>query len=119
MAYDIGGQDSLRQIWSTFYVNTNGIIFVIDSSDRDNIQKVRKEIENIIHNESLRYGAFLFIANKQDIENCMTTKELINELQLDQIIGVSWSLFGTSIKNGEGIDKAINWLIKSLQQQIS
>ena len=110
MAYDIGGQDSLRQIWSTFYVNTNGIIFVIDSSDRDNIQKVRKEIENIIHNESLRYGAFLFIANKQDIENCMTTKE---------IIGVSWSLFGTSIKNGEGIDKAINWLIKSLQQQIS
>lgn len=49
----------------------------------------------------------------------MNTRELINELQLDQIIGVSWSLFGTSIKNGEGIDKAINWLIKTLQQQIS
>ena len=31
--WDIGGQDRLRTLWRHYFTNTNGIIFVVDSSD--------------------------------------------------------------------------------------
>ncbi len=36
--WDVGGQDKLRPLWRHYYENTQGLIFVIDSSDRDRIE---------------------------------------------------------------------------------
>ena len=33
--WDVGGQESLRKIWECYYKGVNGIVFIIDSSDRD------------------------------------------------------------------------------------
>jgi GTPase SAR1 family protein len=33
--WDLGGQESSRSMWSTYYKQTNAIIMVIDSTDRD------------------------------------------------------------------------------------
>ncbi|RNE98217.1 ADP-ribosylation factor 1, partial [Trypanosoma rangeli] len=33
--WDVGGQDVLRPLWRHYYQNTNGIIFVVDSNDRE------------------------------------------------------------------------------------
>ena len=35
--WDVGGQDKIRPLWKHYYENTQGLIFVIDSSDRDRI----------------------------------------------------------------------------------
>lgn len=32
--WDIGGQDKIRPLWRHYFVNTSGLIFVIDSNDR-------------------------------------------------------------------------------------
>ena len=34
---DIGGCDKIRLLWRHYYAGVNGIIFVIDSNDRDRI----------------------------------------------------------------------------------
>ncbi len=33
--WDLGGQESSRSMWSTYYKQTNAIVMVIDSTDRD------------------------------------------------------------------------------------
>merc|ERR1739848_510905 len=35
--WDVGGQDKIRPLWRHYYQNTQGIIFVVDSADKDRI----------------------------------------------------------------------------------
>ncbi|KAH9601543.1 Small GTPase superfamily [Trypanosoma melophagium] len=42
--WDVGGQDVLRPLWRHYYQNTNGLIFVVDSNDRERIGKARQEL---------------------------------------------------------------------------
>merc|ERR1712053_21971 len=37
--WDVGGQDKIRPLWRHYYQNTQGIIFVVDSNDRDRIDE--------------------------------------------------------------------------------
>merc|ERR1711963_823800 len=42
--WDFGGQDKIRKLWRCYYhANTQGLIFVIDSNDRDRIEDAREE----------------------------------------------------------------------------
>jgi ADP-ribosylation factor protein 1 len=36
--WDVGGQDKIRPLWRHYYTNTQAIIFVVDSNDRDRIE---------------------------------------------------------------------------------
>ena len=38
--WDVGGQDKIRPLWRHYYQNTQGLIFVIDSNDRDRVEAV-------------------------------------------------------------------------------
>merc|ERR1719329_2012263 len=33
--WDVGGQDRIRPLWRRYYQGTNGLIYVVDSNDRD------------------------------------------------------------------------------------
>lgn len=35
--WDVGGQDKIRPLWRHYYQNTQGIIFVVDSNDRERV----------------------------------------------------------------------------------
>ena len=35
--WDLGGQDKLRKVWSTYFVGAHAIILVVDSTDRERI----------------------------------------------------------------------------------
>ena len=36
-AWDVGGRDKIRPLWRHYYQNTQGIIFVVDSNDRERL----------------------------------------------------------------------------------
>ena len=42
--WDLGGQQSLRAAWSTYYTNTEFIIMVIDSTDREKTRRNKRRI---------------------------------------------------------------------------
>ena len=42
--WDVGGQDKIRVLWKHYYQNTDGLIFVVDSNDRERIEDARKYI---------------------------------------------------------------------------
>jgi len=44
----IVGQTSIRPYWRCYYSNTDGIVFVVDSADRDRIETARIELTGVI-----------------------------------------------------------------------
>jgi GTPase SAR1 family protein len=58
--------------WLTSFRNrkktgTQGLIFVIDSSDRARIDEARQELHRIINDREMKDSLLLVFANKQDI----------------------------------------------------
>lgn len=39
--WDVGGQDKLRPLWRHYFQNTNGVIFVVDSNDKERVGQAR------------------------------------------------------------------------------
>ena len=62
--WDVGGQDKIRQLWRHYYTNTQGIIFVVDSNDRDRVDDAREELHKMINDEELKDAIVLVYANK-------------------------------------------------------
>ena len=52
--WDVGGQDKIRQLWRHYYTNTQGIIFVVDSNDRDRVDDAREELHKMINDEEAK-----------------------------------------------------------------
>lgn len=65
--WDVGGQDKIRPLWRHYFQNTQGIIFVVDSNDRDRVVEAREELQRMLNEDELRDAALLVFANKQDL----------------------------------------------------
>lgn len=68
--WDVGGQDKIRPLWRHYFQNTQGIIFVVDSNDRDRIVEAREELQRMLNEDELRDAVLLVFANKQDLPVC-------------------------------------------------
>jgi len=55
----------------TAYTGTQGLIFVIDSSDKARIDEARQELHRIINDREMKESLLLVFANKQDIPGGM------------------------------------------------
>jgi GTPase SAR1 family protein len=46
--WDLGGQTSIRPYWRCYYSNTDAILYVVDSSDRDRISVSKNELVSML-----------------------------------------------------------------------
>merc|ERR1712241_158427 len=91
--WDVGGQDKIRPLWRHYYQNTQGIIFVVDSNDRERIDDssgfegcgAKEELHRMLAEDELRDAAVLVLANKQDLPNAMSVNEVTEKLGLNQL----------------------------------
>lgn len=67
----MGGQDKIRPLWRHYFQNTQGIIFVVDSNDRDRVVEAREELQRMLNEDELRDALLLVFANKQDLPVCL------------------------------------------------
>ena len=63
--WDVGGQPKLRPLWKHYYLNTQAVVFVIDSSNRDRLDEVHKELGKLITEKELKDCSILILLNKQ------------------------------------------------------
>ncbi len=106
--WDVGGQDKIRQLWRHYYTNTQGIIFVVDSNDRDRIDDAREELHKMINDEELKDAVVLVYANKQDLPGAMTTPEVTDKLGLHTIRGKTWYIQAACATRGDGLDEGLD-----------
>jgi tripartite motif-containing protein 23 len=77
--WDVGGQPKLRPLWKHYYLNTQAVVFVIDSSDQQRLLESSNELSKLMTEKELKDAALLILANKQDVQGCVTI-ETITEL---------------------------------------
>merc|ERR1711934_591956 len=113
-AWDVGGQDKIRKLWRYYYQNTQGLIFVVDSSDRDRIEDVREELTKMLHEDEMRDAALLVFANKQDLPNSMSAAEITEKLGLQSMRNRQWFIQSTCATTGDGLYEGLDWMSRPL-----
>lgn len=112
--WDVGGQGKLRPLWRHYYQNTNGIIFVVDSNDRERIGAAKAELSKMLVEDELRNAVLLVFANKQDLPNAMSTNEMKDKLDLNSIRQRSWYIQGCCATTAQGLYEGLDWLCTSI-----
>nr|XP_043618389.1 ADP-ribosylation factor-like isoform X2 [Erigeron canadensis] len=112
--WDIGGQDKIRPLWRFYFQNTQGIIFVVDSNDRDRIIEARDELHKLLNEDELRNAVLLVFANKQDLPNAMNAAEITDKLGLHSLRQRPWYIQSTSATTGEGLCEGLEWLSNNI-----
>jgi GTPase SAR1 family protein len=63
-------------MWKHYYQNADGLIFVIDSSDRARFDIAKAELKKMLSEEELKNTILLIMANKQDTKD-LSLEEII------------------------------------------
>lgn len=93
-----------------------GVIFVIDSNDRERIQEAAQELRSILAMEELRDAVILILANKKDLPNAMKPTEIVKALDLPSFCRQTWHVQSTCATTREGLFEGFNWLDESLSK---
>ncbi|KAM0414508.1 hypothetical protein ACHAPD_007764 [Fusarium lateritium] len=64
--FDYSGNEKLRAIWRKLLFRLQAIVFVIDSTDRANMEETREALWQVLREEMLDPQPVLILANKQD-----------------------------------------------------
>ncbi|XP_056604522.1 ADP-ribosylation factor 4-like [Triplophysa dalaica] len=115
--WDVGGQDKIRPLWRHYFQNTQGLIFVVDSNDRERIEESAEELSKMLQEDELRDAALLVIANKQDMPNAMGVSDLTTKLSLHNLRVQTWYVQATCATQGTGLYEGLDWLSNELSKR--
>ncbi|CAM0955989.1 unnamed protein product [Alopecurus aequalis] len=114
--WDVGGQEKLRPLWRHYFNNTDALIYVVDSLDRDRIGRARAEFQAIINDPFMLNSVLLVFANKQDMRGAMTPMEVCEGLGLYDLNNRIWHIQGTCALKGDGLYEGLDWLATTLDE---
>lgn len=115
--WDIGGQDKIRQLWKHYYTTTEGIIYIVDSADENRFEEAASELGNILRERDVSKTPLVVMANKQDLPNAKSIKEIKSALHLDKLEDSSiFHIQGCCAVQGDGITEAFETLGKYIRK---
>ncbi|XP_072105607.1 ADP-ribosylation factor 1-like [Mobula birostris] len=115
--WDVGGQDKIRPLWRHYFQNTQGLIFVVDSNDRERMNEAREELMRMLAEDELRDAVLLVLANKQDLPNAMNAAQITDKLGLHTLRSRQWYIQATCATSGEGLCNGLDWLASQLKKK--
>ncbi|CAF1204218.1 unnamed protein product [Didymodactylos carnosus] len=121
--WDVGGQDKIRQLWKHYYQGAEGLVYVVDSNDRERIEESKSELHEILRSPDMSHVPIVVIANKQDLKgrstiyvpffipsthdwplDAMSCSEIVQKLGLNELNGRNrWYIQSACAVNGDGL----------------
>merc|ERR1712187_74137 len=96
---------------------TQGLIFVVDSSDRDRVEAAHEELMKILNEDEMRDAVLLVFANKQDLPNAMSAAEVTEKLGLHSIRSRQWFIQSACATTGDGLYEGLEWMSRALSSK--
>lgn len=116
--FDMGGARKFRDIWQHHFGQAQGIIFVIDSSERSRMCLVRDELKLMMEHPDVKGLPILFFANKMDLPGAMKPDEIAEEVGIAELCANNpTNMFASDAKRGVGIEQGLEWLQKKVAPQ--
>ncbi|XP_068595488.1 ADP-ribosylation factor 5-like [Brachionichthys hirsutus] len=113
--WDVGGQDKIRPLWRHYFQNTQGLIYVVDSNDRERVEESKDELTKMLNEEELKDAVLLVFANKQDLPNALPVAELTERLGLKDNRRC-WYIQSACATQGVGLYEGLDWLSNELSK---
>lgn len=116
-AFDMSGQGRYRNIWEHYFKDCDGVIFVIDSSDKLRMAVAKDELDQVLHNENIekRRIPILFFANKMDLRDAVSSVRCSNMMGLELIRDKPWHICASNALTMEGLQEGFDWLSGELK----
>jgi ADP-ribosylation factor-like protein 1 len=112
--WDLGGQTGIRPFWRCYFSDTDAIIYVVDSTDRERMGVAKHELFALLDEEELKNSALLIYANKQDVAGAASVTEVASALGVNAIGNRTWTIVKSSAQTGEGLPEGMDWLVERL-----
>ncbi|OQS04540.1 ADP-ribosylation factor-related protein [Thraustotheca clavata] len=114
--WDLGGQERLRAIWSKYYSESHGLVFVLDAADPQRFGEAKNALEIMLSNEELYGIPILILSNKNDLENATDLNTIGTALNLGAIpTSHETHVQAISALSMNGVEDAVNWLIGTVK----
>uniref|UniRef100_A0A9L0TJD8 ADP-ribosylation factor-related protein 1 n=4 Tax=Equus TaxID=9789 RepID=A0A9L0TJD8_HORSE len=118
--WDLGGQEELQSLWDKYYAECHGVIYVIDSTDEERLSESKQAFEKMVTSEALDGVPILVLANKQDIETCLSIPDIKTAFSdCTSKIGRRDCLTqACSALTGKGVREGIEWMVKCVVRNV-
>ena len=83
-SWDVGGRDKVRPLYRHYYIGTDCLIFVVDSTDEDRLPGVRSALMELVSEPELQDLPLAVAFNKWDLPH-MPQEKLREELGITEI----------------------------------
>ncbi|XP_061182282.1 uncharacterized protein LOC133190609 [Saccostrea echinata] len=120
--FDVGGQDRLRSLWRHYYQGSEGLVYVVDSNDKEKIAESSKELFGILQDDEMKGVPVVIIANKKDLPNAVSTSEMAEMMRLHRLTTRKWFIQAACAITGEGIYesmKELSTMVKDFKKENS
>ncbi|CAD6192036.1 unnamed protein product [Caenorhabditis auriculariae] len=116
--WDVGGQKSLRSYWRNYFEQTDALIWVVDSGDKERLMQCKEELHKLLVEERLAGATLLVLANKHDLPSALDVHAISKLLDLDSIKTHHWRIFSCCAINGEHLLDSIEWLTDDVGSRV-
>ena len=119
ITWDLGGRSPLRPLWRHYYQDCEGIIFVVDSHDRDSyrVEQAKDELNRLLVEEQLKDLPMLIFANKQDLPNSLSPVEVSEELNCASFGHRKYYVQACCATTGDGVYEGFDWLNATMRSK--
>lgn len=100
--WDIGGQSAIRNYWENYYDRTDGLVFVVDSSDDYRLDETTSVFKVLLAEPKLSKVPILVFANKQDKSDALQPNEIMDKMELTTITDRQWNIQASVATDGTG-----------------
>jgi small GTP-binding protein len=119
IVYDLGGHTPLREtLWEKFVKSANGLVYVLDSADKERLSLAAEEFKNALSYNS--EAPVLFLINKIDLEDTVSTEEVMKNFNLGDLTRTQreYNLARISALTGELLFESWDWLTLQLSKEL-
>ena len=116
-ALDMSGQGRYRNLWEQYYKECDGIIFVIDSSDKLRMVVAKDELDLLLQHAEVKDKRIpiLFFANKMDARDSVSSVKCSHLMGLETLRDKPWHICASNALTGDGLQGGVDWLTDQLK----
>lgn len=125
-AYDLGGHETVRKTWKSYFPTVDGIIYLVDASDIERFEESKTELESLMATPELAKVPIVILGNKIDKRDAASEEQLRDVYGLgtkgawgsektNEIDGRPIDIFMCSVAKKTGYAEGFRWLSKFLK----
>ena len=113
-AFDLGGHTMARTLWCEYGATADGIIYLVDASDRTRLAESAEELKRLLEIPGFDQIPITVLGNKIDVHGAVSGFELSQALGFGIVPPRNVEIFMCSVVRRMGYKEAFEWLGKRI-----